>query len=186
MFRKPAFLLFATTLSITASIFANPEVERPTVTLKYENAESFSDIESHGGNSSKESFHGVVSSELARFIKSSFAGEFFITLTFKDIDLAGRMQKLAGVEVRGLKSVSPAKMQFVYQLRDSDGTVIMTGEERLIDTSFLSLQKQSRGKGAFGPESGMLTEWLNRLDISPTGPGLMTAGPAPVDSKSEV
>ncbi|MCB1122337.1 MAG: DUF3016 domain-containing protein [Verrucomicrobiae bacterium] len=88
-----------------------------------------------------------------------------LSIVFSDIDLAGEYEPWRRIEyqdIRIVKSIYPPLMVFNYELTDSDGNVIKSGEERLLDLTFEYRPRISFHDDLFY-EKEMLKDWFHTL-----------------------
>ncbi|MGB0369805.1 MAG: DUF3016 domain-containing protein [Opitutales bacterium] len=172
---------FGLILTLVGSAVGKTFNAQEVVVIEFEDAEKFADFERSGEISTEELFSQAISESLQGRLTATPNKQVYLKLVFKDIDLAGRPQAINGVQLRGLKSSSPAKMLFAYKLENAEGSVILEGEQRLVDSSFLSFGPKRTVEGAFPREQTMLLDWFDRLDTQIIEAETMTAK----SSKSE-
>ena len=131
------------------------------VTVQYINPQSFRDFSVQGRNvqSSATVFTQEVTRTLEPVMRSRFPGD-MLTLRFTDIDLAG------SGSTRIVRSNTPARLAFNYQLQNQSGQSVASGSQRLTDT----LRRTStRNPGQSSPvylENRMLRRWLQSLPVT--------------------
>ena len=86
-----------------------------------------------------------------------------LEMQVSNVDLAGDMRPTFGAttgDLRVVKELYPPKMTFTYQILE-DNKVIISGDEKLTDMSFLSRISRINER-PFSAETTMLNDWLKR------------------------
>ena len=81
---------------------------------------------------------------------------------FIDIDLAGDIEpstRANMMDVRVIKDLYPPRLKFAYQLKDSQGNTIKTGEENIRDIGFL-MGSQINTTDTLRHEKKLFERWL--------------------------
>lgn len=171
---KVHFLLLAGVLSCSAvwaadEVKSDPVTEDGIVKIVWQNPKGFRDIESSGEIQSRyetrlfETLTKNVNKEALKILKQNQKLEITVT----DVDLAGDMRPTFGATTNDMRIVTdiyPPRMTFSYQVLEN-GKVIIAGDEKLADMSFLS-NVQSQTDKPFMHETEMLTDWLKK-NIAP-------------------
>ena len=137
------------------------------VNVQYINPQSFTDFSVQGRNlqSSTAVFTQEVTRTLEPVMRSRFPGD-MLTLRFTDIDLAGNTPARRPSSTRIVRSTTPARLAFNYQLQNQSGQSVASGSQRLTDT----LRRTStRNPGQSSPvylENRMLRRWLQSLPVT--------------------
>jgi hypothetical protein len=125
-------------VGLTTAFSAEPG----NVRINFVQPEKFSDFRIQGRqeNVSAGIFRDQVSRYLSPIVAKRFPGD-NLTLTFTDIDLAGRIDPS---RVRNLSNVridrniaSPLRLYFDYTLTDSHGKTLANGTKSLVDADYL-------------------------------------------------
>lgn len=167
--------IIASLLAFTVKASAHSQCVGSTVTIEFENVEAFADFETVAATLAEDAFSQSISEQLKAHLSRKQCDALHLSLVFKDIDLAGRVDTLNGIAVRGFKAVSPAKLHFTYQLKNGEGVVIAEGTQRLVDNSFMSFKKPTVTEGSYSYERELLNTWLDRLSIQSFDSDTMTA-----------
>ena len=89
-----------------------------------------------------------------------------LKLTITDIDLAGEFEGWRPPpwdDVRIVKSIYPPRMSFSYELSDSDGNVIKSGEEKLVDLNF-DFRVRFNSHDDLFYDKAMIKDWLRKFN----------------------
>ncbi|BDX08233.1 DUF3016 domain-containing protein [Planctobacterium marinum] len=91
-----------------------------------------------------------------------------LTFNVTDLDLAGRVWPGSFVgfdttgDVRLIKRVEIPRMDFSYELLDSDGSVLKSGTEELKDMAFMDGISTARRDDPLKYEKNMLRDWFRK------------------------
>lgn len=147
---------------VIATVSLAAEVE-----VTFENPENYRDIDyNYNGNSRGQKiyllqFEKHITKMGQRYLKD---GQ-FLSMTITDIDLAGEHEPWRGPnldDVRIVKSIYPPRISFSYELTDSSGTVIASGEENLIDLNF-EFRVRINSHDDLYYDKEMITDWFRKL-----------------------
>ena len=119
-------------------LFGNLAAE---VIVTFENPDEFTDIDYdyRGNKRGQKVYLPQIEKYIVRTGQKYLEEGEVLRITFTDIDLAGMHEPWRAPpmdDVRIVKSIYPPRMSFSYELTDAEGTVIKSGEERLVDISF--------------------------------------------------
>lgn len=166
--KKLAFLL-ATIFGLAWSGPAAPPAP-PNLKFNYLRPERFTDFRLQGRpeSESAQTFSYSVSPPLSRELERRLPGA-RLTLTFTDIDLAGRYEPWRGPHffwVRFYRDSTPLRLDFQYALTSPRGTVLASGTARVYEAYYQYYDTGTRTGLNTNPayyETGALQRWLNRL-----------------------
>ena len=118
------------------------EASSGPVKVEYLEPEKFTDVRERWGktnptkNSHLLSWKSYVEKQAATSLQTGQS----LNIQFTDIDLAGDIEpstRMHMMDVRVIKDLYPPRLKFNYQLKDSEGNVLKTGEENIRDLAFL-------------------------------------------------
>jgi hypothetical protein len=165
-----ALLLPLFGIGLTTAFSAEPG----NVRINFVQPEKFSDFRIQGRqeNVSAGIFRDQVSRYLSPIVAKRFPGD-NLTLTFTDIDLAGRMdpsrtRKLSNIRI-DRNIASPLRLYFDYTLTDSNGKILASGSKSLVDPDYLYRYTyySERAKSAtLFYEQATLSRWLDTSNLS--------------------
>ena len=138
--------------------------------IEWSNPEDFRDADYYynGGEKSKE----IVFNNLERYFKKQAEKRLpegsVLTMKVTELDLAGDFEPWhAGVwdDVRIVKTIYPAIIEFDYQLVDADGNVLSEGSERLRETMVpQSMSAEFIGRSELYPYVKVLVrDWMRKV-----------------------
>ena len=148
--------------------------EPGNVHIRFVQPENFSDFRIQGRqeNVSAGLFRDQVSSYLAPIVAKRFPGD-NLTLTFTNIDLAGRIdpsktRKLSDIRI-DRNIASPLRLYFDYTLTNSNGKILANGSKSLVDADYLYrytyYSDQAKSATLFY-EKVTLSRWIDTSDLS--------------------
>ncbi len=88
-----------------------------------------------------------------------------LTITITDIDLAGEHEPWRSPDfddVRIVRSIYPPRISFSYELKDTEGNLIASGEERLSDLNFQFKPRINSHDDLFYDKE-LLTDWFRKI-----------------------
>ena len=154
-----AFLILST-LFIVSTLSA-------TVEVIFENPEEYRDIDYGDGNTRR----GIkvhlpilekhILKQGKRFLKEGQT----LSMTITDVDLAGEYEPWRSPDfddIRIVKDIYPPRISFSFELKDSEGTVLKSGEEKLVDMSFQYRVRISSYDDLFYDKE-MITDWMRLM-----------------------
>lgn len=148
------FLLITSALFTTNVIAAEAEVTWG----KYK---EFRDIKSADGGDTQ--FREIVFSNLEKHftqLAETLPEKQKLIIKVTNVDLAGDTH-IAGVrDIRVVKHGYPPRMSFSYQLIDSDGSVLLSGDADIKDLNFITNSRLKYRNDSFGHEKKMLDDWF--------------------------
>lgn len=160
---KKLSVILAGFVIVTVSLAAEVEVT-------FENPENYRDIDyNYNGNSRGQKiylpqFEKHITKMGQRYLKDGQS----LSMTITDIDLAGEHEPWRGPnldDVRIVKSIYPPRISFTYELKDSNETVIASGEENLIDLNF-EFRVRINSHDDLYYDKEMITDWFRKLPKS--------------------
>ncbi len=163
-----ALLLFS--VGLTTAFSKEPE----NVRINFVQPKNFSDFHIQGRleEPSAGIFRDQISAYLSPIIAKRFPGD-TLTLTFTNIDLAGRIdpsktRKLSNVRI-DRNVASPLRLYFDYALTDSHGNMLATGSKSLVDADYLYrytyYPEQAKSATLFY-EKVTLYRWIDTSNLS--------------------
>ena len=169
--RNFLYLLLVPMVSVGLS---NTHAAEPSnVRINFVHPKYFTDfrIQDRDENASVPIFRDEVSSYLSPIVAKRFPGE-TLTLTFTDIDLAGRLGNRASVnQVRFNRELgpSPIRLSFNYAITDSKGSVVAGGSKALLAQIYLrdyDWYPPSVKTSTLFYEQATLLKWVRGLEPS--------------------
>ena len=82
-----------------------------------------------------------------------------------DINLAGEYEPWRSIDfddIRIVKSIYPPRITFTYELKDEEGNIIKSGEEKLVDMNFDWKIRINYSDDLFY-DKAMITDWFRDL-----------------------
>ncbi|MFT3783612.1 MAG: DUF3016 domain-containing protein [Nibricoccus sp.] len=161
---KTKYLLLAAALSWTAALFAAPPAGGK-VEVIFDHPEKYTDVKDDdiGTEKGRDGYLGVIKEYLTergpRYIPEGQT----LTVTFKDIDMAGDFEPWRGIDfqhVRIVKEIYPPRMNFSYKVVDASGAVVKEGEEKLVNLGFQMSASPINANDSLRYEKAMLDDWL--------------------------
>lgn len=134
------------------------------VKVEYVEPEKFTDVRERWSktnpvkNSHLLSWKSYVEKQAAKALKNGQS----LNIQFIDIDLAGDIEPSTRsnmMDVRVIKDLYPPRLKFTYQLKDSQGNTIKTGEENIRDIGFL-MGSQINTTDTLRHEKKLFERWL--------------------------
>jgi hypothetical protein len=165
-----ALLLPLISVGLTTAFSAEPG----NVRINFVQPEKFSDFQIQGRqeNVSAGIFRDQVSRYLSPIIAKRFPGD-NLTLTFTEIDLAGRIdlsrtRKLSNIRI-DRNIASPLRLYFDYTLTDSNGKILANGTKSLVDTDYLyryTYYSEQAKTATLFYEKATLSRWIDTSNLS--------------------
>ena len=157
---KTLALLILSTLFILGTLSA-------TVEVIFENPEEYRDID-YGDHNTRRGIkihlpilEKHILKQGKRFLKDGQT----LSMTITDIDLAGEYEPWRSPDfddIRIVKDIYPPRISFSFELKDSEGTVLKSGEEKLVDMSFQYRVRISSYDDLFYDKE-MITDWMRLM-----------------------
>jgi hypothetical protein len=159
-------LLFAAlTLSLASNAALAGEAKVNFVKL-----DNFTDIKA--GNEQKERFRERLTEEFSS-VFSGFAAKlpegYQLLINITDIDLAGDIRPGMSIhfdQIRWMKEIDWPRIQFTYELKNTQQEVVASGKEELRDMDYLRRFRIPSGKTSFEFEEKMLQDWFKQQVVS--------------------
>ena len=135
------------------------------IEIEWFEPENYRDVKPASGG--KSSFQKRVFSELTEHL-TELAAKLPETQTLKikvtDVDLAGDIRYMVGPNNQTLRVVDDLyfpRMEFSYQVLDSNQKVLKSGDENIKDMSFNSGIQRSKSTESYHYEKQLLSDWFN-------------------------
>jgi hypothetical protein len=152
-------------LGCSVSAAHKPAVEGGPVQVIYQDADKFTDIGDRYTGSAEsqrvylEELEQYIARRAAPFLKDKQR----LTVTISDVDMAGAFEpwRLNLRHARIIRDVYPPRIDLSFTLTASDGTVLMSGERRLRDSTFMTSAPPYRSD-PLRYEKKLLADWLDR------------------------
>lgn len=165
-----ALLLLLFSVGLTTAFSTEPG----NVRINLVQPQKFSDFHIQGRleNDSAAIFRDQISSYLSPIVAKRFPGD-TLTLTFTDIDLAGRIdpsktRKLSNIRI-DRNVASPLRLYFDYSLTDSHGKTLATGSKSLVDADYLyryTYYSDQAKTATLFYEKATLYRWIDTSNLS--------------------
>jgi hypothetical protein len=135
--------------------------------INWKDAEGYRDA-SVSDHRASEKDRKIVLDDLEEYFKSKaeshFGGEMTLILTVTELDLAGDFESWRGPEyddIRIIRQIYPALIEFEYILKDAEGEVLAEGSETLRHDLFARPFNSSRESYPYVKE--IVHDWMSRL-----------------------
>ena len=158
---KSHLLILAVAVSFSTATLATPA----SVSVKFDNAEKYSDIDYYNG--SKKKFQKRLFADLKEYLNEQAAKilpeNVQLSLNFSDIDLAGRYDYVGTDHIRIARDIDYPRLKFSFKLT-KDGATIKEAEASLKDMSYLrhNLSAKRHSLNSFYHEKLLLKKWLTK------------------------
>jgi len=161
-----AAMLISGTVCATLAMAAEGTVVSAVVKVQYVKPQSFTDFSIHQRNIgySAAYFTKEVTRTLEPVMTNRFPGN-VLTLQFTNIDLAGS-GATGPRSVQVVRSHTPARVSFNYQLQDQSGRSIASGSQNLINDVTFGRAANAPRSGPVSAETRMLQRWLKGLRVT--------------------
>jgi hypothetical protein len=163
MMKTLLFAAFALSLSSGAVLAGEAKVS-------FTKLDDFSDIKA--GNENKERFRERLTEEFTS-VFSAFAEKlpegYQLIINVTDIDLAGDIRPGMVIyyeQVRLMKQIDWPRIQFTYELKNTQQEVVASGKEELRDMDYLRRFRIPSGRTSFEFEEKMLQDWFKQQVVS--------------------
>jgi hypothetical protein len=135
------------------------------VQVNFENPENFTDVRRYFGQRFEEGYLGTLERFLNREARRHLAPDQTLSMTFRDIDMAGDFEPWRGSnlqDVRIVKNIYPPRLVFTYTVTDENGEIVHEGQERLSDLAFtMRVDRLDQGDTLYH-EKELLRDWMAR------------------------
>lgn len=125
-----------TALIATLSILFMAATSNAAVNVEFHKPESFTDIGSDSFPTEKERNHMLESIEdhLVKAVTKTLSDRYIVNVKITNIDLAGEFEPWhSGFnDVRIVKRIYPARLNFEYEIYKHDGTILEAGTQKLV------------------------------------------------------
>ncbi|ADN74701.1 conserved hypothetical protein [Ferrimonas balearica DSM 9799] len=155
----------------TGSAMAEDAPKWPTqdgdVTVIWQEPDNYRDVKTGSGVQSRYQNHvfATLGKHMQKKIEPLLAEGETATFTVTDLDLAGDVRPSFGAtpnDIRIVKSVYPPRIEFSYEVKGADGSVKVSGEEKLADLGFDTRSVTRYRNDALRYEMQMLDDWISR------------------------
>lgn len=164
---------FAIVCLALSSFTVTAQTSESAVKLEWFQPEKYTDI--RPSNESKATYRKHVIETFEKFwakLSEKLPSGYQLTLTIKDIDLAGDVNPLYRVDnrdIRVIKDMYFPKITLDYQLKDASGTVIDSAQDvKIKDMNFMSSVGLRYSSQEFGHEKNMLDKWFTKTILPKT------------------
>ena len=157
---KTLTLITLSSLLVAGAVSAQVEVV-------FEDPESFRDIDYGHHNTQRgikvhlPQIEKHIQKQAKRFLEEGQT----LSMTITDLDLAGDYEPWRSPswdDVRIVKSIYPPRIQFTYELKDAEGNVLSSGEEKITDIAFEYRVRLSSYDELFY-DKAMITDWMRKM-----------------------
>lgn len=159
---SPTLLLLATLAAGSALTAA--ETKPSDVTVKFKEAEKFTDAASRFNSGTDEDYLRDLSAHLEKAAGAEIAPGYKLEVTITEIDLAGEFvpTNVNLQDVRIIRDIYIPRLNLFFRLLDADGKVIKEGERKLTDLNFMSnLGLIGRNQPLFY-DKALLSDWVRK------------------------
>lgn len=138
----------------------------PPITVAFEKPETFTDVKDsyHGSEKGRDSLLSALKKHLEKRGQRFLAPGQTLAITVTDLDMAGDFEPWRGPaydDVRIVKDLYPPRIKLSFQLSDSSGRVLSSGNRELTDLSF-QMSVSVNMSDPLRYEKDMLDSWLRR------------------------
>jgi hypothetical protein len=129
-------------LAACSTAFAGSDTGSKAATqIVYNEPEKFTDfrMSESRARSESESLQHELNRAIERSAERVLPPGYVLNIRFTDIDLAGDVnpfQRAENRDVREYRSVYPPRLTFDYSVTDTQGNVVLSGSERLVDLAY--------------------------------------------------
>jgi len=158
---KTPLILFCSLMIVAGNLAADVE-------LTFENPNDYRDIDyQYSGNKRGQKiylpqFEKHINKQAKRFLEEGQV----LSMVITDIDLAGEYEpwrSADAMDIRIVKSIYPPRITFSYELKDAEGNVLKSGEEKLSDVSFDYKIRINYSDDLFYDKE-LITDWFRKLN----------------------
>ena len=156
-----------TTALILGSLFALSNLSA-SIELVFENPEEYRDIDYGDGNTKRGIKIHVPDLEkhILKQAERSLEDGQSLSMTITDVDLAGDYEPWRSIDfddIRIVKSIYPPRIAFRFELKDKEGNIVKSGEEKLVDLNFDFRIRFNYNDHLFY-DKAMITDWFRDLN----------------------
>ena len=146
----------------------------PKVKLTFADWEKFTDIVVDGtaDKASSDIIYSELNRHLASLAKRHLLPGQTLTISMRDIDLAGTVEPWRGPDfgrIRYMRDTHPPRLVFDYQLLDATGAVVKEGTEKLTNLTF-RYQTPALDRDTTTYEKQLLDDWMGSTFGTPKKP----------------
>jgi hypothetical protein len=159
-------------LSISALALATPllSADEAKAEIAWVQPDEFRDIDREWNSSKRD--QEIVLNQLEKMftdvVQRRFPDDHTVSLRFTDVDLEGEFEPIlrsaAHQEIRVVKDLYPARLEFSYTIKDANGTVVREGDERLRSSMMMAAVNSDRYP--YPHTRQLLDDWARRLKIT--------------------
>ena len=125
----------------SAALASDGSASKAAAEVAYNEPENFTDFRrsEHYTKADAQSLERELSRAIERSAGSALPPGYTLSIRFTDIDLAGDVnpyQRIEMRDVREYRSVYPPRLSFDYAVKDTEGNVVLSGSERLVDMAY--------------------------------------------------
>lgn len=148
--------------SLLVSSVVSAEVE-----VVFEDPKSYRDIEYGYHNVSRgiKVYLPQIEKHIAKQAKRYLQEGQSLSMTITDLDLAGEYEPWRNPDfddIRIVKAIYPPRISFYYELKDSSGEVLSSGEENLSDLAFQYRVRTNTHDELFY-DKALITDWMRNM-----------------------
>ncbi|WP_434931137.1 DUF3016 domain-containing protein [Shewanella sp. HL-SH5] len=157
---------FVSSVAIAEEVeVVSPITETGIVKVEWLEPDNYNDIKASNELQSRfeNRFFETITKNINKQAEKTLKPNQKLEMQVSNVDLAGDMRPTFGAttgDLRVVKELYPPKMTFTYQILE-DNKVIISGDEKLTDMSFLSRISRINER-PFSAETTMLNDWLKR------------------------
>jgi hypothetical protein len=154
-----------TLLATACAVAVTATAQAATVAFEYTDPADFRDI--RATDTSQQRFQARVLHELEdqfRREATALPEDQTLHVTLKDVDLAGEIEYFYRgypFGLRVIRNVDSPSVAFSYELRDAEGSVLQTGEEKIRDVGFRFTTLMPLDRSPFRYEKALISEWYD-------------------------
>jgi hypothetical protein len=155
-------------VTLRAAAPAAPAAPGP-VTVVFEHPEKFTDVRENWGDNENEQgsdhYLPLLREHLEKNAARRLAPGQQLAITFTDIDLAGDFEPWRGLQfdqIRVVKEIYIPRLTFSYKVTDASGTVVKSGDCKLLDMGFQMRITPGFRDDPLRYEKAMLDDWLSQ------------------------
>lgn len=163
----PTNLLFLT-LGIVSLSAASVFAEEAKAEIEWVDSEDFRDIDRQWNSSKRD--HEIVLKQLDEMftdvVERRFPDGYTVKLKFTDVDLEGEFEPIGRPgfdEVRIVKDLYPARLDFSYTVTDANGEVVKEGEAKLRSTPMMHPVTSNRYP--YPHTRDIFDDWARRMKV---------------------
>jgi len=133
------------------------------VEMKWTDPDEYTDI--HAGENNRKHFREQTFKNLDKHfskLASQLPGDQTLKVEVTNIDLAGTTFHGGMTRIRVVKEMYPPRMEFSYQVVNADNSLILKGEAKLKNMSFMMGRTLRYRNDSLGHEKEMIDKWFTQ------------------------